>query len=68
MVERDAWNSDNLAIVLASYFSRHIDRPGEDVDDTETGWGKWVLQKTDEALDLIAEEIFTEEKPPNSNL
>lgn len=44
---------DNLAVALASYFSRHMYRPNDDEDDPELGWGKWVMTKTEEALDLI---------------
>lgn len=55
-IEKATW-SDNLAIALASYFSGHLDRPDNDEDDPELGWGKWVLMKTDEALDLVLKEI-----------
>ena len=56
----ESHDTDNLAIVLASYFSGHINRPSDDPDDAELGWGEWVLEKTNAALDLIADEIFTE--------
>jgi hypothetical protein len=49
----DCPRSDNLAIVLATYFSEHMDRPENDPENTDLGWGEWVLKKTDEALALI---------------
>ena len=49
--------SDNLTIVLATYFSKHMDRPENDPDDPDLGWGgKWVRGKTEAALDIIARE------------
>lgn len=50
--------SDNLAIVLCSYFEGHVDRPEYDEIDPDKGWSKWALQKTDEALDIIAAELM----------
>lgn len=52
----DEYLSDNLGIVLASYFDDHPDRPGNDPVD-ENGWGEWVMQKTWAALDLILEQV-----------
>ena len=46
---------DNLAIALATYFSDHRERPADDNDDPETGWGEWVIAKTHRALERIAE-------------
>lgn len=51
----DGHNSDNLAIVLATYFSDYQNRPEDDSKDNETGWGKWVIEKTYRAIELIAE-------------
>ena len=51
---------DTLAIALCTYFSFHMDRPEEDEDtedDSNYYWGDWVIEKTDESLRLIAEQI-----------
>lgn len=50
--------SDTLAIALCSYFEDHMDRPEDDPTDDEYGWGKWVVKKCDEALDLITAEAM----------
>lgn len=55
-VEDGGARGDNLAIVLASYFSRHMDRPEDDEDHPDFGWGKWVIEKLNRALELIAAE------------
>lgn len=54
-VEDGGARGDNLAIVLASYFSAREDRPKDDPDDVDTGWGVWVIDKTNRALERIAE-------------
>lgn len=48
---------DNIAIALASYFSGHTACPDDDPIDTELGWGAWVLEKTNDALDRIVAEL-----------
>jgi hypothetical protein len=49
--------SDTLAIALATYFSDHRDRPNPDPED-ESGWGEWVVGKTNAALTLITKELI----------
>jgi len=46
---------DCLGIVLCEYFDSHLDRP--DQEPNETGWTDWVIEQTDIALDLIAEQL-----------
>ena len=57
MVEDDCPNYDNLGVVLASYFSDHMNRPDNDPIDDEVGWGEWVLDKSNKAMELIAIEV-----------
>lgn len=51
-------STDNVAIALASYFSRHLRRPGDDPDDPDSGWGEWVLQQTYATLDAMATTVL----------
>jgi hypothetical protein len=59
-IERNRVGCDNLAIALASYFDKHVDRPEDDPIDSEVGWGVWVMAKSNEALDIIAEQAKSE--------
>jgi hypothetical protein len=61
LVENDP-SADNLAIVLASYFEKHLDRPDNDKDG-DLGCSKWTLAKTNEALGLIAAAVAKFENP-----
>jgi hypothetical protein len=54
-LEKVGW-PDNLGIALLSYFEGHMERPENDAKD-ENGNSEWALMKTNEALDLIAEEL-----------
>jgi hypothetical protein len=49
--------ADTLGVVLCTYFSRHLDRPDDDLE-TDFGWGEWVIRKTEEALDLLADDLL----------
>lgn len=61
-IESGGWK-DCLGIALVSYFERHEDRPEDDVCDEErAGWSKWALEKSNEALDLIADSVWPENK------
>ena len=55
-LEKDFW-SDNLAIALLSYFEGHMERP-EDDGVNEYGNSEWASMKTNEALDLIATQVW----------
>jgi regulator of replication initiation timing len=54
--------ADNLAIVLASYFERHMDRPEPDPEG-ENGWGEWAEAKARKAMQIIADEINKAREP-----
>lgn len=51
-------DSDNLATILVDYFEDHIDRPRDDEQHEETGWGQWSMKKAMESADHIAEQIL----------
>ena len=51
---------DSLAIIIASYFAGHEDRPDSDVtteSDDNCYWGDWVIARTDEAMESIAKQL-----------
>lgn len=50
--------SDNLAIMLCNHYTDHWERPEND-PDTEDGWGEWVIEKTNEALDRLTDEVMS---------
>jgi hypothetical protein len=51
----DRTHSDNLAIVLCTYFSGHIERPDGDEDDMdEGGWSPWTIEKYHGAKKLLS--------------
>ena len=52
--------TDNLAIIIVSYFDEHLARPDDDEEDEErAGWGVWSLEKTDQLLDRITDEVMS---------
>ncbi len=66
-VDEDNAMDDNLAIALATYYSKHSDCPDPDEVDEETGWGKWTLAKSRDLLDRItaaAIAAIQQEHPP----
>lgn len=53
---------DNLAIALATYFEDHDDRPKDDPPSEESeSWGKWTIERTNDALDRIVAEVVDAE-------
>ena len=57
-IEKDEVISDNLTIVLATYFSEHMERPEDDPEDTDFGWGRWVMERTEATIDYMADQIL----------
>lgn len=54
----DRTHSDNLAIVLCTYFSGHIERPDGDEDDMdEGGWSPWTIEKYHGAKNLLSSHV-----------
>ena len=57
---------DNVAIAFATYFSDHPERPSDDPPDEDSGsWGQWVVEKTNDALDRMAEVLVEADHPLN---
>jgi len=51
---------DNLAIALCTYFSNHPDRPMADEFDEQEGWGVWVIEKTNDLIDRVVQNVLEE--------
>jgi hypothetical protein len=49
----DSPDADNLAVAICTYFSNHPERPENDPDDDETGWGEWVNQQYERTMTRI---------------
>ena len=54
--------SDNLAIVICTYFESHPDKPGSIEENPETGWTDWAVERTNKLLDKIVNELYPEHK------
>lgn len=50
--------TDNLSIVLVSYFEDHHECPDEEPDDN--GWQPWASEKTDAAIELLLDAVEAE--------
>ena len=55
MAEPDRADSDNVAIVLCTYFNSLPECPEDEEDDDETGWKPWVIERCNAALVSMAE-------------
>ena len=53
--------SDNLAVALMCYFTHHIENPDDGQED-DYGNDKWASEKTEEALNRIAETIWPNDR------
>ena len=59
MIEvEDDPTSDNLAVVLCTYFEQHMARPDDDEVDGDLGWSPWTRDEADEALRRIGKAIY----------
>jgi hypothetical protein len=54
---------ENLAIIIASYFSRHYQRPEDDEENEDNyHWGTWVLNQTNRYEQQLLEELCRSRK------
>lgn len=53
---------DNLAIMICTYWDENPEKPENDPEDEERGWGEWVMKKYDETIEMLKSELLQESK------